>query len=332
MNAAASLETRLAAFIGAQELGATNVVITNVTPISGGNARRAHAFDATMDVKGRARFLPCIMLAKAEPGQLETDLETEFRVLRAVDGTNVPAPPALWVDFTGTHLGSPTLIMARIGGTSNIKALLAAEPAAANRAITEDLAAAAGKLHALDWRDKNLGKLCAPSSDTVALEQVTYWESLFLKNRMEPLPAMVAAFHWLKTHAPKAERVALLHGDFRFGNFLYEGNTITALLDWEMAHLGDPMEDIAWAYRPLWSPTRHMSLEDFAAFYTKHSGIPVPAENLHFYRLFSEIKHAVISLNAARAFADGHANSLRMSDRMTMVPGLLKQFQDWLRA
>jgi aminoglycoside phosphotransferase (APT) family kinase protein len=330
MNAAASLETRLAAFIGAQESGAANVLITNVTPVSGGNARRATAFDASWEIAGKPHKRPCLMLAKAEPGQLETDLETEFRVLRALHGSDVPAPPALWIDATGDSLGSPTLIMERITGTSNIKALLAAEPAATNRTIAGELATAAAKLHAVDWRDKNLDTLKAPGN--VALEQVFTWENLFLKNRMEPLPAMVAAFHWLKTHAPKAERIVLLHGDFRFGNFLYEGAKITALLDWEMAHLGDPMEDIAWAYRPLWSPARHMPLEDFAALYTKHSGIPAPAENLRFYRLFSEIKHAVISLNAARAFADGKATSLRMSDRMTMLPGLLKNFQDWVRA
>jgi aminoglycoside phosphotransferase (APT) family kinase protein len=330
MNAAVSLETRLAAFIGAQEPGATNVTITNVTPVSGGNARRATAFDASWEIAGKPAKRPCIMLAKAEPGQLETDLETEFRVLRALQGSDVPAPPALWIDATGDSLGSPTLIMERITGTSHIKSLLAAEPAATNRAIAGELATAAAKLHAVNWRGKNLGTLKAP--DNVARAQVAYWENLFLKNRMEPLPAMVAAFHWLKTHAPQAERIVLLHGDFRFGNFLYEGARITALLDWEMAHLGDPMEDMAWAYRPLWSPAHHMALEDFAALYTKHSGIPVPAENLRFYRLFSEIKHAVISLNAARAFADGKATSLRMSDRMTMVPGLLKQFQDWVRA
>jgi aminoglycoside phosphotransferase (APT) family kinase protein len=238
----------------------------------------------------------------------------------------------LWIDTTGDSLGSPTLIMERIRGTSNIKALLAPEPAATNRAIAAELAGAAAKLHAVDWRGKNLGSLKAPSAENAAREQVITWENLFLKNRMEPLPAMVAAFRWLKENAPKAERIVLLHGDFRFGNFLYEGATITALLDWEMAHLGDPMEDLAWAYRPLWSPARHLALEDFAALYTRHSGIPAPAETLRFYRLFSEIKHAVISLNAARAFADGKANALRMSDRMTMVPGLLKQFQDWVRA
>ena len=331
MNAAA-LDTRLAAFIGAQTPGAANIAVSGLTPISGGNARRAHAFDAAWEIAGKRHAVPCIMLAKAEPGQLETDLETEFRVLRALEGTGVPAPPALWMDLTGDSLGSPTLIMECIAGTSNIKALLAPEPAAANRAIAEDLAVAAAKLHALDWRGKNLGKLTIPTSDNVALEQVNYWESLFLKNRMEPLPALVAAFQWLKAHAPKAERIALLHGDFRFGNFLYQDGRITALLDWEMAHLGDPMEDVAWAYRPLWSPERHLALEDFAALYTKSSGIPAPSENLRFYRLFSEIKHAVISLNAVRAFADGKASSLRMSDRMTMVPGLLKQFQDWVRA
>ena len=332
MNAAASLETRLAAFIGVQTPGTDNVTVTQMKPISGGNARRAHAFEAAWDVGGTHHSVPCIMLAKAEPGQLETDLETEFRVLRALENTGVPAPPALWVDLTGDSLGSPTLIMERIGGTSNIKALLAAEPAVTNRAVAADLAAAAAKLHVLDWRGKNLGTLVAPSPTNAAREQVAYWENLFLKNRMEPLPAMVAAFQWLKAHAPTAERIALLHGDFRFGNFLYNGPRITALLDWEMAHLGDPMEDLAWAYRPLWSPEHHLPLEDFAALYTQHSGVPVPAANLRFYRLFSEIKHAVISLNAARAFADGRATSLRMSDRMTMVPGLLKNFQDWVRA
>lgn len=332
MNAGATLEARLAAFISEQTPNANNLTVTNLAPISGGNARHAYAFDAAWEADDAHYAVPCIMLAKAEPGQLETDLETEFCVLRAFEDSDVPAPPALWADITGESLGSPTLIMERITGTPNIKALLSPEPADANRAIAKDLAVAAGKLHSLEWRTKPLGKLSPPSPANAALEQVLYWERLFLKNRLEPLPALVAAFQWLKAHAPVAERIVLLHGDFRFGNFLYKDSRITALLDWEMAHLGDPMEDLAWAYRPLWSPERHLALSDFAAIYTQHSGIPVPAESLRFYRLFSEIKHAVISLNAVRAFVDGRATSLRMSDRMIMLPGLLKQFQEWVRA
>ena len=328
----ANLETRLIAFIGAQKPEARRIVVKDITPVSGGNARRAYAFDAGWDGRGKRHEMACILLAKAEPGQLETDLETEFHVLRALAGTGVPAPAALWIDPTGHALGYPSLIMERVAGTSNIKSLLAAEPAATNRAIAETLAEVAARLHAVDWRGHALGALTAPSPETAAIQQVLFWESLYLKNRMEPLPALASAFRWLMAHAPAAERIVLLHGDFRLGNFLYEGREITAMLDWEMTHLGDPVEDIAWAYRPLWSPQRHVTLEAFCAMYTARSGIPVPAPTLQFYRLFSEIKHAVISLNAARAFADGRGRTLRMADRMTMVPGLLKQFQDWVQA
>ena len=166
--------------------------------------------------------------------------------------------------------------------------------------------------------------------ETTAAEQVALWEAQFLKHRMEPHPGIAFAFQWLKTHAPVAERISLVHGDYRLGNFLFEDERITALLDWEMAHLGDPAEDIAWAYRSLWTPEIHLPIDGFVERYHARGGPTIRPENLLFYRLFGEIKHAIISLTAARSFADGRTNNLRMADRMTLALPCIKQFLAWL--
>jgi aminoglycoside phosphotransferase (APT) family kinase protein len=251
------------------------------------------------------------MLMQVEAGQLESDLATEFRVLAALSDAGVRAPRALWLDTDGSRLGAPAIIMERVPGATDILSLRAREPAARNRAVVLDFARCAAELHCVDWREAGLEFLGAPKAETAAGEQIALWEAQFLRHRMEPHPAIVDAFAWLKAHVPAAERVAIVHGDFRLGNFLYEGERITALLDWEMAHLGDPVEDIAWAYRSLWTPEMHLPLDAFIARYSEKSGIRVDPDNLLFYRLFGEIKHAVISLTAARSFAEGRARNLR---------------------
>jgi aminoglycoside phosphotransferase (APT) family kinase protein len=322
------LSERLHAFLTAQVPEATDIRIDDLTPVSGGNARRAYSFDLVIGETDGHHDLACIMLMQAGAGQLESDLEAEFRVLEALHGTGVPAPRALWLDADGSGLGSPTVIMERVSGVTDILALRAPEPADRNRAIGLAFADAAAKLHTAPV-DK-LGFLDSTTREAAAAQQVAFWEAQFLKQRMEPHPAIAFAFHWLKTHAPVAERISLVHGDYRFGNFLFEDERITALLDWEMAHLGDPAEDIAWAYRALWTPEMHVPIEAFVDRYHAAGGPIIRPANLLFYRLFGEIKHAIISLTAARSFADGRTKNLRMADRMTLALPCIKQFLDWL--
>ncbi len=324
------LVTRLHAFLTEQLPEATDIQIDGLTPVSGGNARKAYSFDLVMGDGEGHLDMPCIMLMQAGAGQLESDLTAEFRVIEALNDTDVPSPRALWLDADGGALGSPTVIMERVSGVTDILALRAPEPAGRNRAVALAFADAAAKLHTVDV--EGLDFLGNPTRETAATEQVALWEARFLKHRMEPHPAIAFAFQWLKTNAPVAERISLVHGDYRFGNFLFEGEHITALLDWEMAHLGDPAEDIAWAYRALWTPEMHLPLDGFVARYHSAGGPAIRPENLLFYRLFGEIKHAVISLTAARSFADGRTNNLRLADRMTLALTCIKQFLDWLPA
>jgi aminoglycoside phosphotransferase (APT) family kinase protein len=330
MTAAGDLATRLPGFLQAQMPDARDIRIAGLTPVSGGNARRAWSFDAGWTEGGGRKEVGCIMLCKAEAGQLETDLVPEFRTLAALDSTDVPAPRALWLDADGRWLGSPGFVMNRVEGLSDIVALLHPENPAASRAVAEHLADATARLHAVDWRARGVDFLPIPAPESVAREQVAYWRDLYLRHRMEPLPVMAHAFRWLSDHAPAAERIVLVHGDMRFGNFLYRGAEITALLDWEMAHLGDPAEDVAWIYHPLWSPEPHLPLADFVARYRAAGGAPIAPETLLFYRLFGLVKHSVISLTGARSWRDGRTRNLRMADRMTLVTDCLIDFLDWL--
>jgi aminoglycoside phosphotransferase (APT) family kinase protein len=333
-GAVENLLARLQGFLEANLEGAgdirRDIRIDSLAPITAGNARQAWEFDVRWHDGGEERKVSCVILRKAEAGQLESDLVAEFRTISALWGSGVPVARALWIDSEGRWLERPSFIMEKVSGATDFFALLKPEAAERSRALAQQLAAIAARLHTLDCKKLALDFLPATTPETAAAEQISCWESLFLKHRMEPHPVMVAAFIWLKEHLPIARRISIVHGDFRFGNFLYEGDRINAMLDWEMVHLGDPVEDIAWAYRSLWGPQAFLSLDEFVTRYTELSGTPVDSETLRFYRLLGEVKHSIISLTGARSFMDGRTRNLFLADRASTITSYLKQFMDWL--
>ena len=324
------LVIQLKEFFEANLAAARGICIDNVAPITAGNARQAWEFEVRWRERGERRKLACVMLRKAGAGQLETDMVPEFRIVSSLWGSGVPVARALWMDCEGEWLERPAFIMEKVAGATDLPTLLKPERAESSRAIARQLATIAARLHTVDWKALGVDFLPAVTPETVAAQQISYWESLFVKHRMEPHPVMVAAFIWLREHRPIARKISIIHGDFRFGNFLYEADRINAMLDWEMVHLGDPIEDIAWAYRSLWSPQAFLSLDEFVTRYTELSGIPVEPETLLFYRMLGEVKHSIISLTGARSFMDGRTRNLFLADRASTITSYLMQFLDWL--
>jgi aminoglycoside phosphotransferase (APT) family kinase protein len=324
------LVARLKEFLAANLAGASGIRIDNVAPITSGNARQAWEFDVRWHDGGEERKVSCVMLRKAQAGQLETALAPEFQIVSALWDSGVPVARALWIDSERQWLERPAFIVEKVAGATDLFPLLKPEAAAQSRALAEQLAAVAARLHTVDWKKLGIDFLPATTPETVAAQQISYWEALFLKHRMEPHPVMVAAFIWLKEHRPIAGRISIVHGDFRFGNFLYEEDRINAMLDWEMVHLGDPIEDIAWAYRSLWGPQAFLPLDEFVERYTELSGISVDPKTLLFYRLLGEVKHSIISLTGARSFMDGGTRNLFLADRAATITSYLMQFMDWL--
>lgn len=307
--------------------GVSGLQVAELRPVSGGNAREAWAFDLRWNDAGAARVRECILLLQAKAGQLEQPLAPEFGVLAALRGSGVPAPDAYWLDPDGSTLGSPGFVMERVAGETALRALLDPEHRQSG-SVALEMADAAAVLHSLE-ASRFQGVLPAVAPEAAALEQVEAWEGLFLGHRMEPLPVLTEAFRWLRRNAPRAARVSLVHGDFRFGNVVHRDGHLRALLDWEMTHLGDPCEDLAWAYRTLWSPAAHLPFEAFLARYVDAGGPAYAPANLLFHRLLGEVKHAVISVTGAHSFATGKSANLRLADRMTWVPECLEQFVEW---
>jgi aminoglycoside phosphotransferase (APT) family kinase protein len=184
------------------------------------------------------------MLVKAAAGQLETTLEPEFETVARLAGSGVPVPPALWLDESGDWIGRPFFVTGFVAGTADTRVLRRSDPGPEMRQVAAELAGAAARLHgvAVDA----FTHLPPTTTSDAAATQLRQWREIFERQRLEPHPALVYAFEWLERRPPVAARVAVVHGDLRFGNLLYDGDRLTALLDWEMTHLGDPVEDLGW--------------------------------------------------------------------------------------
>lgn len=317
-------EERISALLGSP--------VTDVRRVFGGNARQAFAFTAG-DVDG-------ILLSQVQRGQVESDPDAEFRVLRRLEGGGVRAPRALAVDRDGSVVGAPSIALERLPGTASISAFLSPDDAEAARRLTADLARATAELH--NAPAGSSGERTAPADTYVSAgcpgseghtpPVVADWRALFEEARLEPHPIIASLYGWLEDHAPTPARTCIVHGDLRPGNVLYDGDRITGLLDWEMAHDGDPAEDLAWIHRPMWSPEKNLPLDDFLDVYDEHATVPADRAAVDYWRVFCEVKFATISLRAARAFHEGWSTNLRLADRAAMVTGSVRQALEWADA
>ena len=328
------MRAALESFVATQMPAARDIAVEDLAPISSvGNARQAWGFDVTWrhGDTDHAERVSCVMLVKTEAGQLETLIAPEFNTVRALWGSEVPVARALWMDATSDSIGSPFFVTECVAGTADMSLLRRPADDPEARAIAVDLAAAAARLHQVDWRALGVDRfLPVVTADDAARAQVDYWEAMFERQRLEPLPVLVFAFGWLHDHLPTTDRVSIVHGDLRFGNLLYDGGRISALLDWEMVHLGDPVEDLAWAYRSLWSLEKFLPADEFVARYCELAGVTITADHFLYWRLFNEVKHSIISLTAARSFNDGRTRNIRHADRATTVTTYLSRFMEWL--
>jgi aminoglycoside phosphotransferase (APT) family kinase protein len=323
---------RLARLIGEALADAHDVRIDALTRVFGGNARTAFSFELGFRQDGVQRSLACVLLQHAPGRQVSTDVAQEFRALRALDGATALFPAAIASDSAGRIMGAPSIVLQRLPGKTNAVEFLKSEDPAVAASLVDQLAQAVARLHSVPIDAAAFDPaLRGLSAREVALRQVTAWRDTFLAQRMEPLPALLSVFEWLCRHLPQPDRLCLVHGDVRPGNFLYEGKQLTGLLDWEMAHPGDPTEDLAWIYRPLWSPRRFMELGTFIERYGAHANRTVRMAEVIYYRIFSEAKFATISLTAARAFASGETGNLRHADRAAAVPQCVLRCLQWMR-
>ncbi len=307
--------------------GAHDIVVDDLVPISSvGGARRPWQFDVRYELDGEAHAIRAVMLVKVPGGQLETELGPEFAALQVLHARGVRVARPLWIDPDGVACGEPCFVTEWVPGTASLDLMQQPADDPRRRAVALGMADVAATLHTVDWESAGVDFLPLVTRETAALAQLDEWEDTFLRQRMEPLPVLVYAFDSLRDRVPAASRVSVVHGDFRFGNVLYDDSGVTAMLDWEMVHLGDPLEDLAWAHRTRWGLEQFVPLDEFVARYTEASGIAVDPDAFRWHRMFAELKHTVISLTAARSFTDGRTTWMRHADRASMAAPFMTRF------
>jgi aminoglycoside phosphotransferase (APT) family kinase protein len=264
-----------------------------------------------------------LILRVGDPGGLFGPYRTEPEYLALTTLATIPdfpIPRALLRCDDLRVLGAPFVITARVEGDT---------PTPWNGAATRDeseresLAVAfsevLGALHAFDWQSSPLAAWAEGLTlDNTGIRETHRW-ARECGYPYEPIPpAMHYALRWLETKAPIAERIVVVHGDYRVGNFLRQGGRITAILDWELVHLGDPHEDLAWAGLRAFSPgsTRVGGLVDrgeFYRLYSSRSGLAVDPAKLRYYEVLMQFKSAAMLLGALRRVQSGRTRDLRLA-------------------
>jgi aminoglycoside phosphotransferase (APT) family kinase protein len=258
----------------------------------------------------------------------------EFESLSALQSSAVPIPKAFLASDDASILGAPFFLCERVEGGTPLPWGTqegASLEGARRDAIAHDFIDALAALHEFDWRPTPLARWAGGmTSDNAALRQLEFWQARFERWALRPHPMAHRAFAWLRRNPPKASRVAIVHGDYRLGNFLERNDRITAILDWELVHLGDPIEDLGWAFLPQYRGGTPLvcglaSEEDFLARYEARTETKVDRGALRFYIVFSLLKLALTHMAAARCFEDGLFNDMRMPAMATQIAPVFRQ-------
>ncbi len=301
----------------------------NVKRMGGGASKEQFVFDVTGDIP--PQFRRCVLRMDPREGIIETCRRREGQILRAVYDT-VPVPPVLCVDDGGA-MGQPFMITGFVGGVakpsvsaSGPSGLGAVMPAPLAKALTPQFIQHLASVHAVDHASAGLDdyEVPRPGTTDAALWQVNYWTKVREMDGTDSLPLLTLAETWLYDNLPICDDPVLLHGDHRLGNFLFdeESMQITAVLDWELAHIGDFHEDIAYSFEPLFGQRggdgrlivgSMVPTDEFVAQYAALTGRVIDPVKLHWYQVLTSYKLIMMnhtsSIIAAR---DGtnHQNAL----------------------
>lgn len=293
---------------------ARNLRVTQLSRIHGGASRETYSVDIAFDGADGAQVKGLILRKDPPDSLIDTDRRVEFAAIRSMVGTDLPAPEALFLEPDSRHLGAPFFVMGRIEGgvPLNPFKLDAIDPHRAD--IGAQFFRHLGTIARVDPLASPLkNEIDVPAIETCWSRELDYWESEIDTHAREPQPITRAAIRHLRRNPPPpAQKLSIVHGDYRSGNFLHdEAGSINAILDWEMAHIGDPYEDFAWATDPLWCAGDRERAAGFLAWpeaiatWQDASGCQFDPEAFEWWSIFASVKAMGIWISSARAFADG---------------------------
>jgi aminoglycoside phosphotransferase (APT) family kinase protein len=203
--------------------------------------------------------------------------------------------------------------MDRLPGTCHYRVLRdATRPLAERIGLGRTFCELLAAVHGVDWKAVGMGAVLDDPGPTAARVELERWAGVLRTDQVEPYPELEYAIAVLREHAPPSTGTVLVHADFKPGNVLLDGDRVTALLDWELAHLGDPLEDLGWVTQPLRATEHtiegHWEAADLIDHYERITGTAVDRTALSWWVAFSTFKTAVMQVSGLRAFLEERAD------------------------
>jgi aminoglycoside phosphotransferase (APT) family kinase protein len=319
--------------------GAGEPIETHV--VSGGASNEIFEF-----TRGEHRIVLRRPPREVPAGRNETMLR-EYRVLEALNGTDVPHPEAIAACEDTSVLGATFYLMGHIDGWSPMS-VGRGWPAPfdrdvdARRGLGFQLVDGIAKLSKVDWRARGLEGFGKP--DGFHERQVDRWLSHLSQFQFRELPGIDEAAEWLRNHKPSVYEPGIIHGDYQFANVMFAHGAparLAAIVDWEMATVGDPLLDLGWVIMG-WPgegddtstlgyvdytgmPTRDELLE----YYANESGRSV--DEIDYYEILARFKIAIVLEGGYARYVAGGADNPKMEAFGPIVLDMMQKAADLSR-
>lgn len=322
--------------------------ITNPRWLPGGASKIQVAFELHWQglERGARRTDPLVLRMQPPASIVETSRRREFEILQLMRGI-VPVPRCYWIDSEGDYLPYPALIYEWLPGVTKPKSSASRQVTGIGtnfgpqlrQALAGQFVGHLAAIHTVDPARLTTLVNFEPvtvGTNTGVIRQINWWRRVWAEDRPEDIPLVDVAARWLLDNAPVLDRVSVVHGDFRAGNFLFSeaDQRITGWLDWELAVLGDRHQDLTWITG---EQLGHYS-EDGGTFlacgllppqelyarYERVSSLQVDPKRLQYYRLLNDFISTVHMLaTALRIAADGKTHQDIVVAWLAMIGNLM---------
>lgn len=261
--------------------------VKNFRRLSGGVSRQTWSFDAVAGGAARGMILQQRPGFAVEPG---IGTSTEATLLTAAREAGVAVPALIATDPVGADLGQPSLITERVDGETIPQRILRnGRYESARAGLARQYGEALARLHQIPAEGLGLTRQ----------DPVVYTREV-LEALGDPHPALELGARWLECHRPPSRSTVVCHGDFRNGNGVIGSDGLRAVIDWELAHLGDPLEDVAWCCLRAWRFGYPLPVggfgtyRDFVTSYERAGGRRVDPDALRWWQIAGTLRWAAL--------------------------------------
>jgi aminoglycoside phosphotransferase (APT) family kinase protein len=280
--------------------------VVDLERLSGGASRDTWSFDVVYGDGRRS-----LILQRARPGGIRTGIgmSGEAELVRAAGDAGVPVPEVVAWSTEADGIGEAWAVTERLAGETIPRRILRALDDRGAARLTRQLGEAAASVHRIDR---------SRVAHLHGEDQVAQFRDL-LDAMGEPSPAFELGLRWLEAHRPDEVESTVVHGDLRLGNLIIDGDGLRAVIDWELAHEGDPVEDLAWPCVRAWrfgGPEPVGGFGDRDAFYEAYeavSGTAVDRERAHWWEALSTLKWGVMCILQAQTHLGGVNRSVELA-------------------